>query len=131
MAVTPSKPAPSSPAVTSTPTTNTQPAAPAEVINRKLKGTKIISLKAAKKKVVVKWKKQTKKTKGYQLQYSTDKKFKTGVKMKTINGNKKTSVTLKGLKSKKTYYVRIRTWQKTSTGKAYSTWSKAKKVKVK
>lgn len=130
-AVTPSKPAPTTPAVTSTPTTNTQPAAPAEVINRKLKGTKIISLKAAKKKVVVKWKKQTKKTKGYQLQYSTDKKFKTGVKTKTINGNKKTSVTLKGLKSKKTYYVRIRTWQKTSTGKAYSTWSKAKKVKVK
>lgn len=130
-AVTPSKPAPSSPAVTSTPTTNTQPTAPAEVINRKLKGTKITSLKAAKKKVVVKWKKQTKKTKGYQLQYSTDKKFKTGVKAKTINGNKKTSVTLKGLKSKKTYYVRIRTWQKAATGKAYSTWSKAKKVKVK
>lgn len=130
-AVAPVNPSGNTQNLTSNTTGNTNSCTPAEVINRKLKGTKIISLKPAKKKVVVKWKKQTKKTKGYQLQYSTDKKFQTGVKAKTINGNKKTSITLKGLKSKKTYYVRIRTWQKTSTGKAYSTWSKAKKAKVK
>lgn len=130
-AVVPVNPSGNTQNLTSNTTGNTNSGTPAEVINRKLKGTKNISLKPAKKKVVVKWKKQTKKTKGYQLQYSTDKKFQTGVKAKTINGNKKTSTTLKGLKSKKTYYVRIRTWQKTSTGKAYSTWSKVKKAKVK
>lgn len=130
-AVAPVNPSGNTQNLTSNTTGNTNSGTPAEVINRKLKGTRITSLKAAKKKVVVKWKKQTKKTKGYQIQYSTDKKFQTGVKTKTINGNKKTSITLKGLKSKKTYYVRIRTWQKTATGKAYSTWSKAKKVKVK
>ena len=130
-AVAPVNPSGNTQNLTSNTRGNINSGTPAEVINRKLKGTKITSLKAAKKKVVVKWKKQTKKTKGYQLQYSTDKKFQTGVKAKTINGNKKTSTTLKGLKSKKTYYVRIRTWQKTSTGKAYSTWSKAKKAKVK
>lgn len=130
-AVAPVNPSGNTQNLTSNTRGNINSGTPAEVINRKLKGTKITSLKAAKKKVVVKWKKQTKKTKGYQLQYSTDKKFKIGVKAKTINGNKKTSITLKGLKSKKTYYVRIRTWQKTSTGKAYSTWSKVKKVKVK
>lgn len=124
---TPSNPVVQVPTAVQNPVRNTV----TEIINTKLKGTKISSLKAAKKKMVVTWKKQTKKTKGYQIQYSTSKKFDANVKVKTINGTKKTSVTLKGLKSKKTYYVRIRTWQKTAGGKAYSTWSKAKKVKVK
>lgn len=95
------------------------------------KGTKLSSVKAAKKKAVVKWKKQTKNTKGYQIQYSTKKNFKSGLKTKTVKGNKKTSLTLKGLKSKKTYYVRVRTYQDVKGGKCYSAWSKAKKVKVK
>lgn len=95
------------------------------------KGTKISKVKGAKKKATVKWKKQTKYTKGYQVQYSTSKNFKSGVKTKTVNGSKKTSLTLKKLKSKKTYYVRIRTFQKVSGGKCYSSWSSVKKVKVK
>ena len=95
------------------------------------KGTKLSSVKAAKKKATVKWKKQTKYTKGYQIQYSTSKNFSSGVKTKNVNGNKKTSLTLKGLKSKKTYYVRIRTFQNVSGGKCYSVWSGIKKVKIK
>ncbi len=95
------------------------------------KGTKISKVKGAKKKATVTWKKQTKYTKGYQVQYSTSKNFKSGVKTKTVNGSKKTSLTLKKLKSKKTYYVRIRTFQKVSGGKCYSSWSSVKKVKVK
>ncbi len=95
------------------------------------KGTRISKVKGAKKKATVTWKKQTKYTKGYQVQYSTSKDFKSGVKTKTVNGSKKTSLTLKKLKSKKTYYVRIRTFQKVSGGKCYSSWSPVKKVKVK
>lgn len=95
------------------------------------KGTKLSKVKAAKKKATVKWKKQTKDTKGYQVQYSMDKSFKSGVKTKTVSGSKKTSVTLKGMKSRKTYYVRIRTYQNASGGKCYSSWSGAKKVKIK
>lgn len=94
------------------------------------KGTKMSGVKAAKKKIIVKWKKQDKKIKGYQIQYSTDKKFIAKVKTKTVS-KKKTSITLKKLKSKKTYYVRVRTYQNASGGKCYSAWSAKKKVKVK
>lgn len=103
----------------------------AKAFNINPKGTKLSKVKAAKKKATVKWKKQTKDTKGYQVQYSMDKNFKSGVKTKTVSGSKKTSVTLKGMKSKKTYYVRIRTYQNASGGKCYSSWSGAKKVKIK
>lgn len=95
------------------------------------KGTKLSKVKAAKKKATVKWRKQTKNTKGYQIQYSMDKSFKSGVKTKSVSGSKKTSVTLKNLKSRKTYYVRVRTYQNASGGKCYSSWSGIKKVKVK
>lgn len=95
-----------------------------------IKGTKLSKVRAGKKRVSVKWKKQTKGTTGYQIQYSVKKNF-TGSKIKTVKGNKKTSVTIKKLKSKKTYYVRIRTYKQTSGGKIYSPWSKAKKVKIK
>lgn len=96
-----------------------------------IKGTKISSAKAAKKKVTLKWKKQVNKTNGYEVQYSLKKDFKSGVKTKTIKNNKTTSLVLKKLKSKKTYYIRIRTYQNTAGGKNYSVWSSAKKVKVK
>lgn len=96
-----------------------------------IKGTKISSAKSAAKKITVKWKKQTKNTSGYQIQYSLKKTFKSGVKTKTIKKNKTTSVVLKKLKSKKTYYIRIRTYQNTSGGTYYSTWSPVKKIKVK
>lgn len=94
-----------------------------------LKGTKLTSVKPAKKKAIVKWKKQTKGTTGYQIQYSLKKNFK-GAKLKTVNSSKKTSLTLKNLKSKKTYYVRIRTYKKSSGETKHSSWSSAKKVTV-
>lgn len=96
-----------------------------------IKGTKISSVKSAAKKITVKWKKQTKNTTGYQIQYSLKKTFKSGVKTKTIKKNKTTSVVLKKLKSKKTYYIRIRTYQNTTGETYYSTWSPVKKIKVK
>lgn len=91
------------------------------------KSTSISTVTGKKKSIVVKWKKQTAQTKGYQIQYATDKKFKKNVKLVTVKNNKKTSVTIKKLKAKKKYYVRIRTYK----GKCYSSWSKSKSVKTK
>ena len=93
------------------------------------KGTKIKSISKGKKKITVKWKKQTKQTNGYQIQYSTSKKFK-GAKMKTIKKNKTSKTVLKGLKTKKKYYVRIRTFKTVGKKKYYSSWSSKKKVKM-
>lgn len=95
-----------------------------------LKGTKLSSVKSAKKKATVSWKKQTTGTTGYQIQYSLNKDFK-GAKVKTVNSNKKTSLTINNLKSKKTYYVRVRTYKKKSAKNTYSSWSSAKTVKIK
>lgn len=98
------------------------------------KGTNVSSLKAEKKKLTVKWKKQTSKTDGYEIQYDTSSKF-TNAKTVTVSKNKTTSKTVSGLKSKKKYYVRIRTYKTVKSNgkkiKAYSPWSKAKTVTVK
>ena len=40
-------------------------------------------------------------------------------------------LTIKKLKAKKKYYVRIRTYKKVGSGKLYSTWSKVKTAKIK
>ena len=70
--------------------------------------------------------------KGYQIKYATNKKFK---KAKTINlkRTKKSlnSKTWKGKKGK-TYYVKVRGYMKTRTGKTiYTKYSAVKKIKVK
>lgn len=90
----------------------------------------IKSVTAGKKQFTAKWGKISNAT-GYQLQYSTKRNFKSKVKSKTIKGKSKTTLTIKKLKSKKKYYVRIRAY-KTVNGKQYfSDWSKVKTVKVK
>lgn len=91
--------------------------------------------KDGKKAIAVKWKKQKKQTTGYQIQYAVNKKFTKNAKVTTVKSNKLTAKTIKKLKKGKTYYVRIRTYKnvkvKGKTTKYVSTWSKAKKVKVK
>ena len=95
------------------------------------KGTSISKVKnGAKKKITVTWKKNTSVT-GYQIQYSTDKGFASGVKTKTVNKFKTTKVTIAGLTKGKIYYVRIRTYKKIGKVKYYSAWSKAKRVVMK
>lgn len=100
----------------------------------KPKATSISKLKAGRKKMTVKWKKQTTQTTGYQIQYSTSSKFK-DTKTVTITKNKTTSKTISNLKAKKKYYARIRTYktvkQNGKSTKIYSSWSKAQSVKVK
>ena len=93
--------------------------------------TRIASVKSTKSKnMVVKWKKDTKAT-GYVIQYSTDKKFKKGVKTVTITKNKTTSKTIGKLKGGKNYYVRVCTYKKSNGKQIKGSYSAVKSVKVK
>ena len=74
--------------------------------------------------IKVRWLKNSK-VKGYQIQYSTDKKFKKNVTTATIKKKKTVSYKSKKIKKGKTYYVRIRAFK----GGAYGTWSKKVQVK--
>lgn len=94
------------------------------------KATGITKVKRLKKgQIVVLWKKNNT-CGGYQVQYTTDKKFKKKVKTVKVTKKSTQSVTIKGLKTKKNYYVRIRAVD-SKAAKAVSAWSKAKKVKIK
>ena len=89
----------------------------------------IKKVKSKKKSLTVTWKKVRGVT-GYKIQYSLKKNFKKA-KSKTIKKASTTSLTIKKLKSKKKYYVRIRTYKKIS-GKTYqSNWSKSKVKRTK
>ena len=79
--------------------------------------TSVKKITAGKKSLKVTVSKKSTQVSGYQIQYSTSKKFKSA-KTKTIKSYKTTSATIKSLKAKKTYYVRVRTY-KTVNGKKY------------
>ncbi len=99
------------------------------------KGTKLLKLKAKKKKIIARWKKQIRQTGGYQIQCSTNKKFRNKTKTILIKDNKIGSKKISKLKGGKKYYVRIRTYQESTingkTQKIYSGWSKIKSVRTK
>ncbi|MBR3786290.1 MAG: hypothetical protein IKJ77_07800 [Firmicutes bacterium] len=87
---------------------------------------------ATKKTITVKWKKGTKaQASGYQVMIATDKKFKNAVKKYSVKSYKKTSKKISKLKTKKTYYVKIRTYKTVKGIKIYSDWSKVKQIKTK
>ena len=94
---------------------------------------KITKPKAGKKKATVKWKKVTKKNlkkiQGIEIQVASDPGFNQIVKSTTA-GKKKKSKTIKGLRPKTTYWVRIRAFRNAADGKHVSAW-KVKKVKIK
>ena len=92
--------------------------------------TSLRKLTAAKKSIKVSITKKTSQVSGYEIQYSTSKSFK-NAKIKTIKRYKTTSATLKGLKAKKTYFVRVRTYKTVSGKKYYSAWSSYKYKKTK
>ena len=87
--------------------------------------TTITSVKAQSKAFTVKWKKKSGIT-GYQIQYSTNSKFKKGNKSIKIKNAKTISKKITKLKVAKKYYVRIRTYKE----KKYSKWSKVKSIKT-
>ena len=89
------------------------------------------ALKSSKsRQMTVSWKKDTRAT-GYQIMYSTDKKFRKNVKTVNIKKYKTTRCTVKKLARNKRYYVRVRSYKKVSGGKLYGSWSSTKNVKIK
>ena len=94
------------------------------------KSTSLTAVKKAKKAMTVKWKKQTSQTTGYEIQYSLKKNFK-GAKIVRVANNTTTKKKIKKLKSKKQYYVRVRTYKTVNGTDFASYWSTSKKVKTK
>ena len=94
-------------------------------------------MKKGKKSFTVNWNKQAAKMSksritGYQIQYSTSKKFtKKTTKTITVKGYKNTSKKIKKLKKKTKYYVKVRTYKTYYGEKMCSPWSKVKTVKTK
>ena len=98
---------------------------PCNILAASMPTTTITSVKAQSKAFTVKWKKKSNIT-GYQIQYSTNSKFKKGNKSIKIKSAKTVSKKITKLKVAKKYYVRIRTYK----GKKYSKWSKVKSIKT-
>lgn len=92
--------------------------------------TSLTAVTPLKKGFKAKWSKQTTKTAGYQIQYSTSSKFKNPVVI-TVKGNETTTNKVKKLKSKTKYYVRVRTYKTVNGKKYYSFWSDKKSVTTK
>ena len=107
----------------------TTPTTSAKAVS-KPKSAKFKKVKSAKKAISVEWKKVSG-VKGYQIQVATNKKFKKNKKTVNIKKQKTTKTTVKKLKAKKKYYVRIRTYKIVNGKKVYSSWSKVKSVKTK
>ncbi|MCM1285360.1 MAG: InlB B-repeat-containing protein [Acetobacter sp.] len=98
------------------------------------KKTSLISIESGKKQFTVKYKKQADQTTGYQIQYATDKNFKSVRKHAYVKDTSVTKKTVRKLKANKKYYVRIRTYTDINvngeTVRLYSTWSSVKTVKT-
>ena len=94
------------------------------------KGTSLVRLGKGSERFKVVWKAQKTETTGYEIQYSTNKKFKSGNKKTTIKKNKTTSTIIMKVKGLKKYYVRIRTYKTVNGKKFYSGWSKTLNVKT-
>lgn len=113
------------PKVTPKPTaTSAVSVAPVNVKAVKVSKVKGLTVKKSGKKATLKWKKLSG-VKGYKVQYSTSKKFKSA---KTVVVKKNTKK-LTGLKKNKTYYFRVRAYKSSSGKTYYGSWSAVKKVK--
>lgn len=89
--------------------------------------TTLKKLKPGKKTFTVSWTKKA--YSGYQIRYSLKSSMKSAT-YKNVSASK-TSLKVKKLKTRKKYYVQIRTYKTVDGKKCYSTWSSAKKVKTK
>lgn len=88
------------------------------------------SLTAGKKSFKLKWKPDESGITGYQIQYSLKSNF-SSAKSVWVKNAKASSKSVKKLKSKKKYYVRIRAYKTIDGKKIYSSWSAKKTVKTK
>lgn len=95
-----------------------------KVAKGKLKSAKAVG----KGKIKITWKK-VKGASGYEISYSTNRKFK-NEKVKKA-GQKKNAVQISKLKGRKTYYVRVRAYKKVGDATKYGKYSKTVRVEVK
>lgn len=99
--------------------------------NSKPKKSTLSSVTSAKTgQVKVKWKRD-KQVSGYQIVLSTNSKFKSGKKVVKVTKNSTIFKTVKGLKSGKKYYVRVRAYKVVNGKNYYGSYSKVKSVRCK
>ena len=91
---------------------------------------KVNKLIAKKKALVVYWNKANG-VDGYHIQLATDKKFKKNRKSVIVAKQNASKKTVKKLKAKKKYFVRVRAYKTVNGKKSYGKWSKIKSVKTK
>lgn len=114
----------------------------APVIRISVKKAAIQKIKVLKKAFTINILKNKDQVTGYQISYSYKKNFK-GQKVKDLKKFKYkkikvkrkkytiTSYKVKGLKRKKTVYVRVRAYKQVGKTKVYGKWSSVKKIKIK
>lgn len=91
--------------------------------------TLLTGLKKANRSFIASWKKNIQAT-GYQIQYAADSRFTKERKTVTVGKQSATRYKISGLKNKKTYYVRIRSYKRVGKKVLYSSWSTVKKIRV-
>lgn len=91
--------------------------------------TLLTGLKKANRSFIASWKKNIQAT-GYQIQYAADSRFTKERKTVTVGKQSATRYKISGLKNKKTYYVRIRSYKRVGKKILYSSWSTVKKIRV-
>ena len=116
--------------ITAAATANYNGATKHVTITVKPKKTVGLKVKKGKNRMTVSWKRDKKAT-GYQIAYAQIKRFKKGKKNITISKNKTVKKTIKKLKARKTYYVKVRAYKKVGKTKIYGAYSKMKTIKVK
>ena len=95
------------------------------------KKNKIINIVSPKyKRIKVTWKKDKNAT-GYEIQYSTSKKFKHNIEVTLIQKNIITTKKFTGLKRNTRYYIRARSYKLQNSVKNYGDWSAKKSVRCK
>ena len=92
--------------------------------------TSIKKLTAKNDAFQISWSKKTTQTTGYQIRYSRSASF-SSYEDVLVTNNKTTKKTVKGLKSKKKYYVKMRTYKVVNGKKIYSAWTDVRTVKTK
>lgn len=91
--------------------------------------TLLTGLKKANRSFTASWKKNIQAT-GYQIQYAADSRFTKERKTVIVGKQSATRYKISGLKNKKTYYVRIRSYKRVGKKILYSSWSTVKKIRV-